>query len=295
MSVVHINNTQEFTNYVKGDKLCVVDFFATWCGPCKMIAPEFESLSYTYPNVNFLKVDVDVCKEIAAGCGIRAMPTFHIYKSSEQLFSVQGADMDSVREKIQQFGGNETEVYTKLFDLFTKIEQGNINLLNSIFKNIINHPTESKFQTIPTKSEKVKNLIQDTNCWWILEKASFKKLDDSIKLSSFDDLKLVFDDFSMHKSMSENPLIFDHDDDSSVFSNYSNYGIQIDGKMYPSVKHYLDADLMKVDKYIAVKTKFFHSKFCLDSLVRTGKRKIICQGDDELGPLLEKIRAEILS
>ena len=72
-------------------------------------------------------------------------------------------------------------------------------------------------------------------------------------------MKSVFEDFSMHKTMSEYPLIFDYDDDNSVFSNFSNYAVQIDGKMYPSVKSYLDSDLMKVDKYLAVKTKFFHS------------------------------------
>ena len=45
-----------------GDKLVLVDFFATWCGPCKMVAPAIEKLSSTYPNAVFLKVDVDQCQ-----------------------------------------------------------------------------------------------------------------------------------------------------------------------------------------------------------------------------------------
>lgn len=54
----------------------VVDFSATWCGPCKMISPFFEELSLKYPNLVFLKVDVDACQGVAAECGIAAMPTF---------------------------------------------------------------------------------------------------------------------------------------------------------------------------------------------------------------------------
>merc|ERR1711924_291283 len=64
-----------------GGKLVVVDFTATWCGPCQMIAPLFGELSEKNPDVVFVKVDVDENQETAAACGINCMPTFQFYKN----------------------------------------------------------------------------------------------------------------------------------------------------------------------------------------------------------------------
>uniref|UniRef100_A0A8D2GJN4 Thioredoxin n=1 Tax=Theropithecus gelada TaxID=9565 RepID=A0A8D2GJN4_THEGE len=63
-----------------GDKLVVVDFSATWCGPCKMIKPFFHSLSEKYSNVVFLEVDVDDCQDVASECEVKCMPTFQFFK-----------------------------------------------------------------------------------------------------------------------------------------------------------------------------------------------------------------------
>lgn len=48
-----------------GSKIVLVDFFATWCGPCRMIGPKIEEMSSEFTNVVFLKVDVDECPELA--------------------------------------------------------------------------------------------------------------------------------------------------------------------------------------------------------------------------------------
>lgn len=89
-----------------GTKLVVVDFTATWCGPCQRIAPIFEQLSLKYPNAVFLKVDVDKCAETAAMQGVSAMPTFIFYRNQTKLGLCQGADPTGLESKILQFYGS---------------------------------------------------------------------------------------------------------------------------------------------------------------------------------------------
>lgn len=85
------------------DKLIVVDFTATWCGPCKRIAPTYESLSKEFGNkAVFLKVDVDDNEETTKNCKISSMPTFLYYKNSEKIDEGHGADPQSLREKIEK-------------------------------------------------------------------------------------------------------------------------------------------------------------------------------------------------
>merc|ERR1712083_1285165 len=62
----------------------VVDFHATWCGPCKMIAPHLEEMDKTMDDVVFLKVDVDECEDIAEEYKVTAMPTFVFLKNKEK-------------------------------------------------------------------------------------------------------------------------------------------------------------------------------------------------------------------
>ena len=57
--MIQITSNSQFTTLINDSKLTVVDFYAVWCGPCKVIAPKYEDLSKQYRNVQFLKVDVD--------------------------------------------------------------------------------------------------------------------------------------------------------------------------------------------------------------------------------------------
>lgn len=63
-----------FNDLIK-EKLVIVDFFATWCGPCKMLSPVIEELSNKYPNISFVKIDVDECPNISKEFGIMSVPT----------------------------------------------------------------------------------------------------------------------------------------------------------------------------------------------------------------------------
>lgn len=84
----------------------VVDFYATWCGPCKVIAPKVVEFSKEYPEVDFIKVDVDDLSDVAAEYNIRAMPTFLLFKDGKQVDNVVGANA-SKRKSQQQDKSNE--------------------------------------------------------------------------------------------------------------------------------------------------------------------------------------------
>ncbi|RHZ45645.1 thioredoxin family protein [Aspergillus thermomutatus] len=80
----------------------VVDFFATWCGPCKAIAPTIGKLSETYPNVRFIQVDVDKVRSVAQEMNVRAMPTFVLYKDGQPLEKrVVGGNVRELEEMIK--------------------------------------------------------------------------------------------------------------------------------------------------------------------------------------------------
>ena len=80
----HIQNKNEFDAEIK-EGLVLVDFFATWCGPCKMLSPVLEEVANENPNLNVLKIDVDEASELAARFGIQAIPTLILFKNGEQV------------------------------------------------------------------------------------------------------------------------------------------------------------------------------------------------------------------
>ena len=86
-----IKNTDEFKQVIKDNKIVVVDFHATWCGPCKVIAPKYEFLEQNYGSqAKFIKVDVDECQEVAQESGISAMPTFQLFVSGKKVEQLRG-------------------------------------------------------------------------------------------------------------------------------------------------------------------------------------------------------------
>ncbi|KAH8285808.1 hypothetical protein KR018_009032, partial [Drosophila ironensis] len=86
-----------------GGKLVVLDFFATWCGPCKMISPKLTELATKYAdNVVVLKVDVDECEEIAMDYQISSMPTFVFLKNGTKVSEFSGANATRVEDTIKE-------------------------------------------------------------------------------------------------------------------------------------------------------------------------------------------------
>ena len=85
-----------------GGKLVVIDFFATWCGPCKMISPKIEAMAGEMSNVVFLKVDVDEAEDVAQEYNISAMPTFIFLKNGQKVADLMGANADKLTELVNK-------------------------------------------------------------------------------------------------------------------------------------------------------------------------------------------------
>ena len=80
----HINSVEEFDNSIK-EGLVLVDFFATWCGPCRMLTPVLEEISEENANLTILKIDVDEVGQLAARYGIQSIPTLMLFKDGNRV------------------------------------------------------------------------------------------------------------------------------------------------------------------------------------------------------------------
>ena len=84
-----IINSQEFDNTIESG-VVVVNFFATLCGPCKMLSPVIDELSGELENVNFVKVDLDQSMDLAQKFKIVSVPTLKVFKNGEEVDTLMG-------------------------------------------------------------------------------------------------------------------------------------------------------------------------------------------------------------
>lgn len=90
----HLENKEQFDELIK-DKV-LVDFYAEWCGPCKMLAPNLEKLDY-----NILKVDVDKFQDLAISYGVMSVPTLILFKGGKEVNkSIGYLDIDELKEMV---------------------------------------------------------------------------------------------------------------------------------------------------------------------------------------------------
>ena len=85
-----INNTAEYDTVLNNNAKVFVDFYADWCGPCKMLGPVVEEVSHEYPDVKFVKVNVDRLPDVAGRYGIMSIPTMIVFKNGENAGSAVG-------------------------------------------------------------------------------------------------------------------------------------------------------------------------------------------------------------
>ncbi len=95
---------EKFNEMINGEQLTVVDFFATWCGPCKMMHPILEQLKEKMrDDIRILKVDVDKNETLSMQYRIQSVPTLMLFKKGEMLWRQSGAmSLNDLMQKISQ-------------------------------------------------------------------------------------------------------------------------------------------------------------------------------------------------
>ena len=117
MATVNLTN-DTFESNVTGEGITLVDWWASWCGPCRMFAPVFQTASEQHPDITFGKVDTEAQPELAGAARIMSIPTLMAFRDGILVFSQPGAlpaaaledviqavrelDMDDVRRQIAQ-------------------------------------------------------------------------------------------------------------------------------------------------------------------------------------------------
>ena len=91
-----------FNQIKDSSKLMVIDFSASWCGPCRMIEPAVDALADKFSDVEFAKIDVDELSDVAQEFSVQAMPTFVLVKKGKEVDRIVGAKKDELERKVEK-------------------------------------------------------------------------------------------------------------------------------------------------------------------------------------------------
>ena len=93
---------ENFNATIENNDVVIVDFWAPWCGPCRMFAPTFEAVSEDHPNVLFAKLNTEDQQELAASFNIRSIPTLMVFREKIIVFSQAGMLPKAAFEQVIQ-------------------------------------------------------------------------------------------------------------------------------------------------------------------------------------------------
>ena len=93
---------EQFNETINDNEIVLVDFWASWCGPCKQFAPTFAASSEQHPDVVFAKVDTEAEQQLAAAADIRSIPTLMAFKKGKLVFNQAGALPPAALEDLVQ-------------------------------------------------------------------------------------------------------------------------------------------------------------------------------------------------
>ncbi|KAI5558763.1 hypothetical protein POPTR_017G076700v4 [Populus trichocarpa] len=91
-----------FNSIKNTNQLMVIDFAASWCGPCKHMEPAVHAMAAKFTDVQFAKIDVDELPDVAQEFGVQAMPTFVLVKKGNEVDRVVGAQKEELQRKIEK-------------------------------------------------------------------------------------------------------------------------------------------------------------------------------------------------
>ncbi|KAK1447054.1 thioredoxin [Colletotrichum melonis] len=115
MVVHNVRNAEEWKETLKNNRLVLLDCFATWCGPCKAIAPLLlkHSNNEDFQDIHFVKIDVDEVPDVSQELGIRAMPTFMFFKDGNKAQEIVGANPVALEKTIATIAAGHKEETAK--------------------------------------------------------------------------------------------------------------------------------------------------------------------------------------